>query len=94
MDYHPARFIDNNNILILINNIQRNIFRLYIQRLRLRHSNINFVTQTQLVVGFQHLAAAHSTALLQQLLHIRASKLQHCCQTYISTLASLLFSYN
>ena len=41
MDYHAFGFIDNQNILILIQNIQRDIFRKNIYRFRFRNGHSN-----------------------------------------------------
>ena len=94
MHHHAARLIDNHDILILIDDIQRNILRLHIQRLRLRQRHGNLLAQLQLVIRLENLSATHSTSLVQQLLHIRARKLQQRCQTNVGALAGLIFSNN
>ena len=94
MHHHAARLIDNHDVIILIDDIQRNILRLHIQRLRLRQRHGNLLAQLQLIIRLENLSATHSTSLVQQLLHIRARKLQQCCQTNVGALAGLIFSNN
>ena len=48
VDNHSARLIDNKHVIILINNIERNILRFSLKRLRFGKLKLNFVPLAQL----------------------------------------------
>ena len=89
--HHASCLIDDDYILVLIKNVQRNILRENFRIFRLRHGQFHRIASFQLVVSLAHRLIYGGIAAGNQLLHMGTGKLRlHSGQEYIQPLACLI----
>ena len=86
MNDHPARLIDYNNVLVLIENIERDILRCDHNLLGGRHGAADFLPAAQLIIRFDRRAIHTDIAVRDEALHIAARAILHLARKeYIQT---------
>ena len=75
MHYHSGRFIDDDHIIILINDIQGNVFWFQINGLRFFRYDAHHITHLKLVLGFNGLPINGDVTILNPFLQLRAGNI-------------------
>ena len=76
MYHHAARLVDHDDVIVLIDNIQRDILRDNLSFLRLRQFDPDFITGSCLCIFPERCTCQRDTALLHQILNRGARQLR------------------
>ena len=94
MHDHAARFIHHNDILILIDDIERNIFGCKVNLTQLRHNDGKNLSASELVILFDRFSISIYRLLREQILYSRACQAVYMFgQPAVNTLACVLLRY-
>ena len=94
MHDHAARFIHHNDILILIDDIERNIFGCKVNLTQLRHNDSKNLSASELVILFDRFSISIYRLLREQILYSRTCQAVYMLgQPAVNTLACVLMRY-
>ena len=84
MHYHASGFIEHDHIFIFIDDIQRNVFRLRLQRNRPGQYDLKYISRFNFIIRLDQLASFTDAPFVQQNLDMGTGALQHIRKKYIS----------
>ena len=92
--HHAGLLVDNHQILILINNSNRNIFRSKFRSRRTKHGILNQIARFDTVIGFNRVFIHKHTTILNSLLNLVAGGIFHLLrQVLVNTHRGLHLAY-
>ena len=90
MHHHPLRLVDQDHVVILVQDIQRDLLRRDLRRLRVRDVADDAVPRFQLPVALRGGTVHGDAAFLDQLLHMGARHLRHgSCKEHVQARSCL-----
>ena len=83
MDHHTSRFVHHDYILVLVEDIQRDIFRLCLQIRRRQHRDLEHIARFHFIVGLHWLSFPGDQSFLDVMLDIGPGASQPGCQEHV-----------